>query len=127
MAGYGGDDLIEARRLRETGADGQSFDRPGGPSIYGVNVGKLNALLESASGDRHYARLDPKAQHRKNKRELPLMDCFTAPCIDTCPIHQDITAYMDLVADKKYVEALQIILEKNPLPFITGPSVIIPV
>lgn len=48
------------------------------------------------------------------------MDCFTAPCIDTCPIHQDITAYMDLVADKKYVEALQIILEKNPLPFITG-------
>ena len=48
------------------------------------------------------------------------MDCFMAPCIETCPIHQDITAYMDLVAEGKYVEALQIIMEKNPLPFITG-------
>ena len=55
------------------------------------------------------------------------MDCFTAPCIDTCPIHQDITAYMDLVADKKYVEALQIILERTPCLSSPGPSVIIPV
>ena len=29
------------------------------------------------------------------------MDCFMAPCIETCPIHQDITAYMDLVAEGK--------------------------
>lgn len=98
----------------------QVFEGTSGQAFNGVNVGKLDALLKAASGDSHYARLDPKFQHRKNGRELPLMDCFMAPCIETCPIHQDITAYMDLVAEGKYVEALQIIIEKNPLPFITG-------
>lgn len=98
----------------------QVFEGTSGQAFNGVNVGKLDALLKAASGDSHYARLDPKFQHRKNGRELPLMDCFMAPCIETCPIHQDITAYMDLVAEGKYVEALQIIMEKNPLPFITG-------
>lgn len=59
-------------------------------------------------------------QERKNDQPLPVMDCFMAPCSDTCPIHQDIPAYMTLVREGKYKEALEVILEKNPLPFITG-------
>lgn len=85
-----------------------------------VNAAALRELLAKARSDAHYARLDPKAQQRKNGQPLPILDCFTAPCSDTCPIHQDIPAYMDFVADGKYEEALLIILEKNPLPFITG-------
>ena len=54
------------------------------------------------------------------KRQVPLIDCFTAPCKEGCPIHQDITAYLQLVKEEKYEEALQVIIEKNPLPFITG-------
>ncbi|MDD6861338.1 MAG: putative selenate reductase subunit YgfK [Megasphaera elsdenii] len=98
----------------------QCFEEKMGQSFTRVNVDALDALLTKAKGDAHYARLDPKAQQRKNDRALPMMDCFMAPCSQTCPIHQDIPAYMDLVAAGKYDQALQIILEKNPLPFTTG-------
>ena len=43
-----------------------------------------------------------------------------SPCERNCPIHQDITAYLDLVKAGKYAEALDVICHKNPLPFITG-------
>ena len=57
---------------------------------------------------------------RKMKKEVPLMDCFVAPCKEGCPIHQDITTYLQLVGEEKYEEAMEVITEKNPLPFITG-------
>lgn len=98
----------------------QCFEEKMGQSFTRVNVDALDALLTKAKGDAHYARLDPKAQQRKNDQALPMMDCFMAPCSQTCPIHQDIPAYMDLVAAGKYDQALQIILEKNSLPFTTG-------
>lgn len=98
----------------------QCFEGKMGQSFTRVNVDALDALLTKAKGDAHYARLDPKSQQRKNDQALPMMDCFMAPCSQTCPIHQDIPAYMDLVAAGKYDQALQIILEKNPLPFTTG-------
>lgn len=37
-----------------------------------------------------------------------------------CPIHQDVSEYIELVEKQMYPEALELILEKNPLPFITG-------
>lgn len=98
----------------------QCFEGQRGQAFTRVNVKALDDLLAKAQDDAHYARLDPKAQQRKNDQALPLMDCFMAPCSQTCPIHQDIPAYMDLVAAGKYDQALQIILEKNPLPFTTG-------
>lgn len=36
------------------------------------------------------------------------------------PIHQDVSEYIELVEKQMYPEALELILEKNPLPFITG-------
>ena len=57
---------------------------------------------------------------RKMKKEVPLVDCFVAPCKEGCPIHQDITAYLKLVGEGKFLQALEVITEKNPLPFITG-------
>ena len=49
-----------------------------------------------------------------------MIDCFVAPCKEGCPIHQDITAYLQLAGEGKYLEALKVITDKNPLPFITG-------
>lgn len=57
---------------------------------------------------------------KKDEKEVPLMDCFVAPCKEGCPIHQDITTYLQLVGEEKYEEAMEVITEKNPLPFITG-------
>ena len=52
--------------------------------------------------------------------ELPLFDCYVAPCVEACPIHQDVPEYLYLVGEGRYDEALELIMEKNPLPNITG-------
>jgi len=42
------------------------------------------------------------------------------PCQLACPIHQDITGYIELIAKKKYREAMKLIRETNALPSVTG-------
>ena len=44
----------------------------------------------------------------------------TPPCKAACPIHQGGQAYVALVAQKRFDEALQVILRDNPLPSICG-------
>ena len=53
-------------------------------------------------------------------KALPLTDCYVAPCVTACPIHQDIPEYVYLMGEGRYAEALAVILEKNPLVNITG-------
>ncbi|MBU4509878.1 FAD-dependent oxidoreductase, partial [bacterium] len=53
-------------------------------------------------------------------RELPLTDCYIAPCVLSCPIHQDIPEYIRLAGDGQYDKALELIYLKNSLPNITG-------
>ncbi len=43
-----------------------------------------------------------------------------SPCEAGCPAGEKIPAYFDLVREKKYEEAWQMILEDNPLPGVTG-------
>lgn len=96
------------------------FHRDDAPSFCGVDGEKIRNILDRARKDAYYRPMPRVRQERKNDQPLPVMDCFMAPCSDTCPIHQDIPAYMTLVREGKYKEALEVILEKNPLPFITG-------
>ncbi len=44
----------------------------------------------------------------------------TAPCEAACPIHQDGQGYVTLIAQRRFEEALQVILRDNPLPSICG-------
>jgi heterodisulfide reductase subunit A-like polyferredoxin len=44
----------------------------------------------------------------------------TAPCHDACPIHQGGQAYVALIAQQRFDEALRVILRDNPLPSICG-------
>lgn len=85
-----------------------------------VQSDKIDKLLEKSKLDKHYKKLSKACQNRKTDKELPLINCFTAPCNEGCPIHQDITTYMQLVEDGEYASALQVIMLRNPLPFITG-------
>lgn len=86
----------------------------------GVDIKAVRALADSAVTDVHHVKAVKPVPSRKMKKQVPLTDCFTAPCKEGCPIHQDITAYMQLVTEGKNLEALRVITEKNPLPFITG-------
>ena len=85
-----------------------------------IDVEAAGKLAEEAVKDPHHVKAMKTLPSRKMKKEVPLMDCFVAPCKEGCPIHQDITTYLQLVGEEKYEEAMEVIAEKNPLPFITG-------
>lgn len=86
----------------------------------GVSVDGSAKLAADARVSPHHVKPVKPLPSRKMKKQVPLLDCFTAPCSEGCPIHQDIPAYLKLVKEGGYKEALDVITEKNPLPFITG-------
>ena len=86
----------------------------------GIDVDALKKLAADAITDGHHVKNIKPVPNRKSTKEVPLLDCFYAPCSEVCPIHQDIPQYVALTGEGKYKEALEVILEKNALPFITG-------
>ena len=86
----------------------------------GVDPAKTAKLAEDTKTSPYHVKAVKPLPSRKLKKQVPLLDCFTAPCKEGCPIHQDITAYLQLVNEGRYEEAFEVITEKNPLPFITG-------
>ncbi len=86
----------------------------------GVRVGSVAMLSKQARASvRNTKPIKPQPK-RKLDEKVPLFDCFTAPCTHGCPIGQDIPQYIELVGKGDYDGALKLIVEKNPLPFITG-------
>ncbi|MDD3339097.1 MAG: putative selenate reductase subunit YgfK [Lachnospiraceae bacterium] len=96
------------------------LEKFGGQKFTGIDVKALEQLVEEAKADKHHRKSAKMPASRKSNEPVPLMNCYTAPCQDTCPIHQDIPAYVELVGEGKYEEALQVIMDKNALPFMTG-------
>ena len=91
------------------------------PAVFtGVNASAVKKLVEEAKRDKHHMKAMKPLPSRKINRKVPLADCFLSPCQEGCPIGQDVTAYLKLVKEGRLHEALQVIIEKNPLPFITG-------
>lgn len=88
----------------------------------GIDVAKLNKLAEDLITDeRNQKRYREKIGSRKTNSELPLYDCFKAPCKEGgCPIHQQIPEYLKLVADHEYDKAMEVIAIDNTAPTITG-------
>ncbi len=91
-------------------------DRP----FSGVDVRAVAALDEGAAANARYRKPIKPLPERKNGRRVPLLDCFSAPCRGGCPIEQDIPAYLMAAGEGRWSDALNIILRRNALPFITG-------
>ncbi|MEG2183225.1 MAG: putative selenate reductase subunit YgfK [Cloacibacillus sp.] len=91
-----------------------------GLSFTGVDNEKLKKLAAEASLDKKYRKPAKPAPSRKIEKSVPLTDCFIAPCEEGCPINQDVPEYLRLAGDGRFTDALSVILDKNPLPFITG-------
>ena len=85
-----------------------------------VDTEGVETLALAARRDPLHVKAVKPLPRRKLAERVPLMDCFTAPCKGGCPIGQDIPEYMELCRQGRYAQALEVILEKNPLPFITG-------
>lgn len=68
------------------------------------------------------AHFQPKnvAPRPRKRGKPPITDCFTAPCQAGCPFGEDIPGALRLMSDGRFRDALQVILDRNPLPHMTG-------
>lgn len=85
-----------------------------------IDVEKLNRFAEEALRENYYRKDWRGTRKVFIDQELPLTDCYIAPCVLSCPIRQDIPEYIRLAGDGQYDKALELIYLKNPLPNITG-------
>lgn len=83
-----------------------------------ISPSTIEGLANSALTDPHYGKSKKAIIDRRLSEKLPLTDCFKAACKTACPIRQDIPAYIRLSSEGKNVEALKLIMEKNPLPSV---------
>jgi len=66
-----------------------------------------------------------RAEYEKHvvEKRCPAMVCkeiVSSPCHYICPISQEASTYIALVAQKKFEEAYQVIRQDNPLPSVCG-------
>ncbi len=67
----------------------------------------------------HPSVIDDVHDHRIGQaRKSSLDDSFLPPCQVACPLHMDIREYVDLTAQGRVMEALQVIRNGNPFPAI---------
>ncbi|MBR1937676.1 MAG: putative selenate reductase subunit YgfK [Spirochaetales bacterium] len=86
-----------------------------------IDLDKLDKLNDKARDPEYITNKDFRGTDRaKIGTPLSLIDCYVAPCVVACPIHQDIPEYIQLMGAGAKAEALSVILEKNALPNITG-------
>ncbi|MBN2017353.1 MAG: putative selenate reductase subunit YgfK [Candidatus Cloacimonetes bacterium] len=85
-----------------------------------IDVQKLYDLAKNTLTDSLFVRKEYTSSDTKIEKELPLFDCFIAPCKERCSIHQDVPEYILAIVEERFDDALRIIYEKNPLPNITG-------
>ena len=85
-----------------------------------ISVEKLKQLEALAEKDKSLQKSARGTFNTKIGDTLPLLDCFVAPCVEACPIHQDIPDYISLAGEGKWAEALGVIYLKNALPNLLG-------
>jgi putative selenate reductase len=112
--------LLKPGGYQRLGQFAQLFATQPAAAFTGIDVAKVSAMVGAGTQNAHYTKAKKPLPSRKINKPVPLTDCFIAPCEEGCPIHQDITAYGQLVEEGRYEEALRVIISKNPLPFITG-------
>ena len=85
-----------------------------------IDVAALTALADGVFNDPSLRKDFRGTEEVASPGELPLFDCYEAPCVTACAIHQQIPGYIRLVGEERYDEALELIYEHNALPSMTG-------
>lgn len=86
----------------------------------GTDTEAICEMSAASHTDYHHVKPIKPLPKRKSEKNVPWIDCFSAPCKGGCPIEQDIPEYVELCRKELYGPALKLITEKNPLPFLTG-------
>jgi putative selenate reductase len=85
-----------------------------------VDVEKLTQLSKDALSRKELQKDFRGTDTASVPTKLPLTDCYVAPCVVACPIHQAIPDYIQLVGEGRYADALEVIYDTNALPNLTG-------
>ena len=85
-----------------------------------IDIGRLEQLAADARTDRFVKKDFRGTDTVSVPGALPLTDCYVAPCVQACPIHQNVPDYVYLVGKGQYADALEVIYDTNALPNLTG-------
>lgn len=107
------------RESGEAPVSGRPADNPGW-ELKGIDIGRLQRFAANAAEAEYVAKGWRGFDAPQVEAPLPLFDCYIAPCVEACPISQDIPEYIRLTGEGRCDQALKLILDKNPLPAITG-------
>ncbi|NLC76790.1 MAG: NADH-quinone oxidoreductase subunit NuoF [Clostridia bacterium] len=86
-------------------------------ALCGLGQTAANPVLSTIRYFRHEYE-----EHIKDKycRASVCASLFNSPCQNACPAGVDVPIYIDLIRQKKFLEAYQVIKEANPLPLVCG-------
>ncbi len=102
--------------IRRT-AKARGADAPDLPALARAN---LRAYADEVRRDPRYRKETYRTDRSKTARALGPFDCIAAPCVDECPVDQQVPAYMRAVRAGDPGEAARIARLDNPLPAVLG-------
>ena len=91
-----------------------------GGDVKAAALANLVQYAEAVKKDELYHRDMYVRQTTKTSRPLGLFDCVKAPCVDICPISQDVPAYMQAVMDGNFDEAAAVVRRDNMMGHTLG-------
>ena len=80
----------------------------------------LRGYADRVRRDWRYRKDSFRMDRSKTPRRLGTFDCIRAPCLDECPVDQQVPRYMAAVRAGDFAEAVRITRLDNPLPAILG-------
>ncbi len=80
----------------------------------------LRGYADEVRADWRYRKDSFRTHRSKTDRSLGLFDCIEAPCVDECPVDQDVPAYMRAVREGRIEDAIKITRSDNPVAAILG-------
>ncbi len=117
------EELEASMKAEEAGTIDQFIRKFAGDRDYDVTRSALLNLRRYAGAAPHqiaYRKEGKLGDSVKVDRPLPAFDCISAPCVNTCPAHQDIPEYLFRTAQGDFRGAYEVILRNNPFPNILG-------
>ena len=117
-----GESAVDAVRSAATAA---GFDAERSNVVAGLAVDVLSRInlrqyAEDVRADWRYQKHSFRMDRSKTPRTLSYFDCIEAPCLDECPIDQKVPQYMGAVREGRFLDAVALTREDNPIPSILG-------
>ena len=104
----------------EAGHDDSRADETAKLTVEALARLNLRGYADDVRADWRYKKRSFRMDRSKTSRGLGAFDCIEAPCMDECPVDQDVPGYMRAVRSGDFDEAVRITRRDNPLPSILG-------